>query len=115
MATECGNCDEVVVLSCGSGAETLAVLEELLGRLRGSVEKHGDWSDYDVDQVFEAVAGEFDEYREAVVGQMLTGRHGQVDELYDLAAVALKGVRRLVRLVEEVEEVAESVPVLQDF
>lgn len=92
----CGNCGEVAMLSFG-GAEVVAVLEEVLGRLSLSVEKHGDWSNYDEAKVFEAVAEEFDEYREAVAAGRVGGKHGQADELYDLAVVAIKGIRRLSR------------------
>jgi hypothetical protein len=72
----------------------------LLARLRRSespelIEKNGDWSNYSEVEVFEAVAGEFDEYREAMVIGRVDGPHGQVDELCDLAVVAVKGAMRL--------------------
>jgi hypothetical protein len=74
----------------------------LLARLRRSespelIEKNGDWSHYSETEVFEAVAGEFDEYREAMVIGRVEGPHGQVDELCDLAVVAVKGAMRLGR------------------
>lgn len=73
------------------------VLEYVLERIKASLLKHGDWHGYTPAQVFEVVAGEFDEYREAVVGGQIAGKHGQVDELMDVAAVAVKGILALVR------------------
>lgn len=90
-------CGEMVVMSCGESAEVVGILEEILGRLPRSIEKHGDWENYDESKVFEAVAGEFDEYREAVVIGRVDGPHGQVDELYDVVVTAIKGIRRLLR------------------
>lgn len=74
------------------------IVEELVVRISESLVKHGDWSEYSVSGVFEAVAGEFDEYREAFVRNEVVGRHGQIEELYDLAVTAVKGIRRLAAL-----------------
>jgi hypothetical protein len=71
------------------------LLENLFDKIKLSVIKHGDWPDYDHARVFETVAGEFDEYREAFLAENVTGRHGQINELYDLMVVAVKGIRRL--------------------
>lgn len=76
-------------------AEYRPVLDEVFCRIKRSVKKRGDWLDYGVADVFEAVAGEFDEYREAFVGQVVAGRHGQIEELLDVAVTAIKGVVRL--------------------
>ncbi|WP_372966732.1 hypothetical protein [Marinobacter sp.] len=57
-------------------AEFRPLLEKVLDLIRRSIQIHGDWSDYDEDRVFDAVAGEFDEYREAVVVRDVSGRHG---------------------------------------
>lgn len=73
------------------------VLEYVLGRIKESLKKHGDWQEYTPEQVFEVVASEFDEYREALVKGQLEGRHGQVDELLDVAATAVKGILALGR------------------
>lgn len=82
-------------------AEFRPLLEELLEEIKVSIKgtgdkpARGDWSDYSEAEVFEAVAGEFDEFREAYVRGDLAGEHGQVAELLDVAVTALKGVRRL--------------------
>ena len=64
-------------------------------KIKLSVIKHGDWSGYSIDDVFEKIAGEFDEYREAYVNAELVGKHGQIDELGDVIVTAIKGIRRL--------------------
>lgn len=84
---------EVMVVPCGD-AET-AILEELLGRLARSEAERVDWSDYDAEKVFEKVTDEWDEFREAFVRGQIEGRHGQIDELYDVMVTAFKGIRRL--------------------
>jgi len=73
------------------------LLEEVKRSIKGTADKpgRGDWLDYSEAEVFEAVAGEFDEFREAYVRCDLAGEHGQVAELLDVAVTALKGVRRL--------------------
>lgn len=82
-------------------AEFRPLFEELLEEIKRSVKGHGDkpgwgdWSGYSEAEVFEAVAGEFDEFREAYVRGDLVGEHGQIAELLDVAVTALKGVRRL--------------------
>ena len=68
------------------------VLEYVLERIKESLKKHGDWQEYTPQQVFEVVASEFDEYREALVKGQLEGRHGQLDELLDVAATDRKSV-----------------------
>jgi hypothetical protein len=71
------------------------VMNEVFERIKISCEKHGNCPEYTNEDVFEMVAGEFDEYREAYVGEDLTGQHGQINELIDVAVVSIKGVRRL--------------------
>lgn len=78
-------------------AEFRPIVEKLFERLKESVREHGDWRRYGPRDVFVAVSGEFDEYREAFVAEQIEGRHGQVDELLDVAVVAIKGIRRLAR------------------
>jgi hypothetical protein len=75
-------------------AEFRPLLEELFGAVKASVCKHGDWRDYDAEKIFDKVAGEFDEYREAFVAGDVTGEHGQEAELMHLAVTALKGIFR---------------------
>lgn len=103
-------CDmgEVVTLSGPEDvvdfAEFRPLLEELLEEIKGSIKGRGekpgrgDWSDYSESLVFEAVAEEFDEFREAYLRCDMVGEHGQISELLDLAVTALKGVRRLRRI-----------------
>jgi hypothetical protein len=77
-------------------AEYCPVLEELFERIKRSVRSHrGDWHGYTNEQVFDAVMGEADEYREAYVAEDLHGRHGQINELFDLAVTSIKGVVQL--------------------
>lgn len=81
-------------------AEYCPLLERLFEKIKRSysaekVLKNGDWRRYDEEKVFDAVAGEFDEYREAYVANDLRGRHGQVEELFDVAVTAMKGILRL--------------------
>lgn len=78
-------------------AEFRPVVEEVFERLKRSIREHGDWSGYDAGKVFEVVSEEFDEYREAFVEEQVEGRHGQIDELFDVAVTAIKGIRRLSR------------------
>jgi hypothetical protein len=106
---------EVVPDEAVDFAEYLPVLQEAFERVKRSVRKHGTWDSYDAGRVFEAVAGEFDEYREAFLAQELRGRHGQVSELYDVVVTAVKGIRRLSdldRVVdrEECRQVANDPP-----
>lgn len=90
-------------------AAWLAVMELVRERLKLSIEKHGDWSDYAVDRVFDEVAGEFDEYREAFVDKQIDGKHGQINELIDVAVVSLRGVVRLLDIKAECDrEVATA-------
>lgn len=100
--------------------EYFPVMEMLLEKIRRScsasnILKNGDWRDYSAEQVFDAVAGEFDEYREAYVAEELRGRHGQIDELYDVAVTAVKGILRLSHIDrgidrEECRQVANDPP-----
>lgn len=76
-------------------AEFRPLLEELFERIKGSIREHGDWRDYGAARIFDAVTEEWDEYREAFVFQQFDGDHGQIDELWDVAVTALKGVRQL--------------------
>jgi hypothetical protein len=73
------------------------LLEEIKVSIKGTGEKpgRGDWSGYSEAGIFDAVAGEFDEFREAFVRGDMVGEHGQIAELWDVAVTALKGVRRL--------------------
>jgi hypothetical protein len=71
------------------------ILEAAMEKIKASIIKHGDWSGYTSEDVFEKVAGEFDEYREAYVAEVLAGKHGQIDELGDVIVTAVKGIRRL--------------------
>ena len=71
------------------------ILNDVMEKIKHSIIKHGDWSGYSVADVFDKVAGEFDEYREAYVAEVLAGKHGQIDELSDVIVTAIKGIRRL--------------------
>ncbi len=88
----------VVVAPCGSVPAIVGVLDELQGRIKLSVGKHGGWEAYSSADVFEKIAGEFDEYREAFVSRQVLGRHGQISELYDVAVTAIKGIVRLTEM-----------------
>lgn len=79
-------------------SEYRPVMDIAMERIKRSVPMHGDWLGYGPKEVFEAVADEFDEYREAFLARKLTGEHGQVYELIDILATASKGVRQLLLL-----------------
>jgi hypothetical protein len=89
--------------SCGAGqpkqavdfAEYVPLLEEVYARIKVSVKKHGDWSDYPPEKVHEAIDGEYDEFCRAKERAQVMGPHGQIDELYDVIVTAAKGIRRL--------------------
>jgi hypothetical protein len=71
--------------------EHAAVLEMLLAQPRWS-ERAAAVTSNDPERVFAAVAEAFDEYREALVA----GRADlQIEQLYELAAAAVKGLARL--------------------
>lgn len=65
--------------------------------IKDSVELHGDWQGYSPAKVCQVVSGEFSEYMMACVDKQIHGEHGQIDELLDLAIVAIKGVIHLQR------------------
>jgi hypothetical protein len=71
------------------------ILNNAMEKIKASIIKHGDWSTYTAEDVFEKIASEFDEYREAYVAEVLAGKHGQIDELGDVIVTAIKGIRRL--------------------
>lgn len=76
----------------------ISVIRSIKHRLAFAIDKHGDWSHYTVDQVKSAVVGEVEEFLTAWRAGVLVGKHGQIDELCDVAVVAIKGIRQLVRL-----------------
>lgn len=91
----CAGCEGGGAVDCMDCAAIKEILVKVFGRIRPSHIKHGNWANYSVEKVFEEIAGEFDEYREAVVANELSGRHGQISELFDLIVTAAKGIRRL--------------------
>ena len=94
------------------GGDFDKTIDAVRSRLMTANEKHGDWSNYTPEQVFEAVEGEFNELRDAFLSGKLVGRHGQIDESCDLAVVGIKSVRRLVDISREVMA-SESTDVLE--
>lgn len=91
--------------SCGDACSCLADFSEIsevadmvMTRIKESIRKHGTWDGYGEAECFAVIAGEFDEYREAVCRQQVPGAHGQIDELMDVAATAIKGIVRLSKI-----------------
>lgn len=74
------------------------LFNELMEKIKASLDSHGDWSDYSEKDIYAAVSGEFDEYWNAFVFGVIDGDHGQIAELLDVAVTALKGVRVLRRM-----------------
>lgn len=85
----------VLIQDDGELLEHDLVLARSRERIRLSIAKHGNWDDYSIQQVFDAIGSEFEEYCEAVVTGTVNGPHGQIDELLDVVATAVKGIRRL--------------------
>lgn len=56
-----------------------------------SVQKHGDWEGYSVEDIMKAVFGELKEVRQAKNNKDIHGPHGLRTELLHLANVCLKG------------------------
>ena len=71
------------------------ILDDSLVRIQRSISIHGDWTDHTPEQVFDAVMDELSEYCEAFFDGRVGDRHGQIDELMDVIAVATKGIERL--------------------
>lgn len=91
---ECGR-EQACAAPAVDPAEYAEIFAQGMERIWHSNEGHCDWRGYNEQQIFEAVAGEFDEYREAVAAGQLRGRHGQLNELRDLLVTVMKGIRRL--------------------
>ena len=72
-----------------------AAIPDLIVENCRSLKKHGDWDGYSVEQIHKAIAGEFNEFTDAVVNEDVSGVHGMRAELLQLANVALKGWIRL--------------------
>lgn len=73
------------------------ILSDIASGIEESVIIHGDWSDYQDNDIFAVILEEFAEYREAYLAGVVHGDHGQLDELRDLAIVAIKGIIQLSR------------------
>ena len=71
------------------------ILARLVAEYQHSIEKHGDWSDYQLYNIHKAVADEFAEFTAAVINDDIHGPHGVQRELMQLLNVCLKGVMRL--------------------
>jgi hypothetical protein len=54
-----------------------------------------DWSDYQGDDMYMAVKGEFDEFHKAWARNDIHGPHGQISELIDLINVSIKTILNL--------------------
>lgn len=89
----CGK--KIEMIRCIDFEEYRSVLDKAFERIKQSIIKHGDWSDYSPVAVHKALSGEFNEYLAAVVADQISGRHGQIDELVDVIVTAVKGIRRL--------------------
>lgn len=72
-------------------------IADVIRGIEDSVLIHGDWQGYTGDKVHETVKGEFEEFDQAHQRGQLHGEHGQIDELRDLAIVAIKGIIHLQR------------------
>lgn len=72
-----------------------SVLSEVEALIKPSIIRHTDWSDYTIEQMFDAVLEEMDELREAIEGMDISGRHGVIRESLDVMVVLTKLVRRL--------------------
>jgi hypothetical protein len=71
------------------------VLEAAFLKMKPSVVKHGDWSDYELARMFDVTLEEIDELREAMVSMDINGRHGVIMEAYDVIVVLTKLIKRL--------------------
>ena len=88
--------------------EFQTLFNELMEKIKASLDSHGDWSDYSEDDIYGAVFGEVGEYWKAFVFGVIDGDHGQISELLDVAVTALKGVRVLRRMGAEEQQTDEN-------
>lgn len=77
---------------------SMSVLHEcgyVMQALAESVDKHGDWSEYTIDQMMEVILDEILEVGEAEARADLLGDHGMIRELRQVAACCIKMSIRL--------------------
>lgn len=60
--------------------------------LQRSIVRHGDWSNYSVDQMLSVIAAEWIEVGEAEARDDLLGEHGMLSELAQVAACCVKAL-----------------------
>jgi hypothetical protein len=65
-------------------------LNKLGVKLKNSLDKHGDWSGYTIEQMDEKISGEMEEYVDAMVVNDMLGPHGAASELLDVAVTCIK-------------------------
>ena len=73
----------------------LDICRRIMTEVQASIYKHGDWSDYPVDKMFEAIDGERVELGIARDGMDITGQHGMVREAIQSAACLVKLIIQL--------------------
>ena len=74
-----------------------ATIKRVIAEVEQSVQIHGDWQEYTPSDVKRVVEDEFFEYLGAYLNDQIEGDHGQIEELRDLAVVAIKGIIHLQR------------------
>lgn len=68
------------------------VLTKVRQELARSIEKHGDWSEYEPEDMIEKIGLELIEVDAAATIGDLYGHHGVYNELSHVAATAIKGM-----------------------
>jgi hypothetical protein len=71
------------------------ILAEVCSELDRSIEKHGDWKEYNPEDMLEVIHREWNEADIAAMNDDLWGEHGVYNELAHVAATAIKGMLAL--------------------
>jgi hypothetical protein len=80
---------------CTKELSVLNVCCRIMTEVQDSIRKHGDWSDYPTEKMFEAIDGERIELGLARDGMDVTGQHGMVREAIQSAACLVKLIIQL--------------------
>ncbi len=73
----------------------LGVCARIVTEVQDSIRKHGDWADYSLSKMFEAVQDEWLELQIAKDNLDIDGQHGMIRESIQVAAVLVKLIVKL--------------------
>lgn len=75
--------------------QVLSVCGRIMTEVSDSILKHGDWSDYSMDQMGKALYGELLELGDAEARKDVIGHHGMVREAIQASACLVKMIIQL--------------------